>query len=59
MATYSLPSNAAQEKSVASLAQFGEMGRVEAPHHVEYGFNDFGFDHPYVELQRYGRLVVQ
>lgn len=35
VATFPLPSDAAaEEKSVVSLAQFGEMGRVGAPRHT-------------------------
>ena len=61
VATFSLPSDAAEEPSVVSRAQYGEMGHRGAPRHtpVEYGFHNFGFQHPYFEPERCGGLVVQ
>ena len=59
--TFSLPSDAAEDYSVVSLAQFGEMGRVGGPRLtpvVQHGIHDFGTGHPYFEPERCGELVV-
>ena len=45
-ATIFLPSDAAEEQSVVSRAQYGEMGNGGAPLEtpVQHGFHDLGFD---------------
>ena len=50
VATFSVPSDAAEEQSVVSLAQHGEMSHGGAPRDtpVQHGFYDLSFEHPYL-----------
>ena len=59
--TFSVASDAAEEKSVVSRAQYGEIGHGETPRDtpVQHGFHDRGVEHPYFEPKRCGGLVVQ
>lgn len=55
-------SDSAGDKSADRLTRYGEIGRSAwASRHtpVQRGFYDFGIEHPYLEPERYGGLVVQ
>ena len=54
VATFSLVCEAAEEQSVVSRAQLGEMSHGGAPCDtpVQHGFHDRGFEHPYSEPER-------
>ena len=60
VAKVSLPSDEAEEQSVVTRAQYGEMGHGGAPREtpLQHGFHDLGFEHPYFESERCRGLVV-
>ena len=61
VATFSLPSDAAEEQSVVNRAQYGQRCHGGTPRDtpVQHGSHNLGFEHPYFEPERCGGLVAQ